>query len=194
MNTKAGARLTLGFPDRVRSAFSFLHDFGIEEISSEPTIVRYASGKVYLNVYHGRSSYEVGIEIGLHNAEEPGHGLSSLVRLVDPVAGARYRNPVALTAEDLVTGLAEVAKTLTSYGQDVLRGDSVTLEALSRQRKDWAQSYAAEIEYRNTAPLAAEAFQRKDYKTAARLYERIIEMLSPSELKKLDYARAHQES
>jgi len=58
-------RSDLGFEGAVGDAFSFLvSDFGFHVVRSDATSVRYESDKVYLNVYHGRRSYEIDVEVG----------------------------------------------------------------------------------------------------------------------------------
>jgi hypothetical protein len=65
----------LGFPQAVRDAFRFLQTFGFKEVGADDTIVRYATERVFLNIYHGRSSYELGIEIGPRSDQQKGYSL-----------------------------------------------------------------------------------------------------------------------
>ena len=57
-------RAQFGFKDAVLSSFKFLGDFGLRRVEEKLTLVRYESSEVLLNVYHGRASYELGVEIG----------------------------------------------------------------------------------------------------------------------------------
>jgi hypothetical protein len=57
-------RSQLGFKDAVLSSFDFLRAYGLKPIKEEVTFVRYESNSVFVNVYHGRGSFEIGVEIG----------------------------------------------------------------------------------------------------------------------------------
>lgn len=60
-------RSQLRFEEAAISAFAFLTSerYGFRCVVSESTIVRYESDTVGVTIYHGRSSYEIGCEIGL---------------------------------------------------------------------------------------------------------------------------------
>src|SRR6266508_1197859 len=58
-------RESLGFAPAATQAFSFLVErLGFRLAKQEPTFVRYESKSVFVNIYHGRSSYEIGVEVG----------------------------------------------------------------------------------------------------------------------------------
>src|SRR5690348_10203982 len=57
-------REQLGFRDAVLSSFKFLAEFRLRPVEKKMTFVRYQSRHVFVNVYHGRASYELGIQIG----------------------------------------------------------------------------------------------------------------------------------
>jgi hypothetical protein len=187
------ARAALHFADATRAAFRFLESLGLQELDADTTIVRYASTRVFLNVYHGRSSYELGVEIGLGDATQgqSGHGMSELIRLVDKDEGHRFRNTTATTPEEVRDGVQKLAEQTKRYGHLALKGDASVFAALDMQRRQWAEEYAAEVTYRQILPEAQEAFRKHEYVRAAQLYERIQNNLGPVDLKKLAYARKH---
>ncbi|MGH9525210.1 MAG: hypothetical protein ACRD2F_00930 [Terriglobales bacterium] len=43
---------------------------------AEDTLVRYESGAVFVNIYHGRASCEVGLEVGLRERKPSPHPIS----------------------------------------------------------------------------------------------------------------------
>jgi hypothetical protein len=190
METK---RAALGFVDKTRSAFGFLKEFGFREIGAEESIVRYATDRVFLNVYHGRSSYELGIELGAMGdaTEASGHSMSALIRLQNPEQAARFRNAIATNPIEVETAVMNLAKLVDTYGGQALRGDPVVFATLDRQRKEWAAEYAADVAYAQVQTAADEAFRRHDYTEAARLYVQVQGKLTPTELKKLEYAKKH---
>ena len=187
-------RVALGFARVVQEAFRFLSGYGFRLQSSEVTILRYASERVFVNVYHGRSSYELGVEIGLVSPrpdEATGYSLSELVRLKSPEEAEQFRNFMATTPNEVKVGVKKLAEQLMAYGDKALRGDGLVFETLAQQRRAWSSTFAAEVTYRQVSPKAAEAFRRQDYRKAAELYESIEGKLTPAELKKLEYARKH---
>lgn len=194
MATMDKSRVALDFSGAVRSAFAFLKGFGFREIGTEATIVRYATERVFLNVYHGRSSYELGIEVGLLDAssEERGYSLSEFVRLVEPAEAAQLKDFCATTASEVANGVTRLATQVKQYVARVLSGDEAIFAVLALQRREWADAFAADIAYRQVSPKAAAAFREKRYREAANLYESIKSRLSPAELTKLEYAKQHR--
>jgi len=187
------SRGELEFSMAVRRAFAFLDGFGFREVCEAATIVRYATERVFLNVYHGRSSFELGIEVGLLEArgEQHGYSLGEFVRLVDPAEAGRLKNDCATTANEVAYGVARLATRVQQYLARVLRGDEAIFPELARQRREWADAFAADISYRQVGPKAAAAFREKRYSEAADLYESVKSQLSPAELMKLEYAKQH---
>lgn len=78
----------LGFTTLVEREFDFLLQLGFVVAREESTLVRFEGKCVFMNVYHGRSSHAVGVELGrirqgdmysLHEvlvAVSPGRGAS----------------------------------------------------------------------------------------------------------------------
>ena len=67
---KGGGTGRLGFTGIVLEAFTFLERFGFVPVVRESTLVRFESQSVFVNVYHGRSSYHVGLELGRRDRDE----------------------------------------------------------------------------------------------------------------------------
>lgn len=186
-------RSTLRFVEAAQEAFRFLLNCGFKLQNADATILRYASEKVFVNVYHGRSSYELGVEVGRFSSkhcETRGHSLSALMRLKNPRKKEGFKNLVATTPKEVKIGIQKLAKEFISCGDEVLKGDDVVFKTLERQRHDWSLAFAAEVSYRQVSPRAEEAFRQQDYRRAADLYKSIKGKLTPMELKKLEYANA----
>ncbi len=179
-------RRRLNFPHVVGQAFSFLEDMGFREIEAAPTIVRYRKDDLVCNVYHGRSSYELGFEIGPEGEEYP---VSALIRASDVAAYDQYRTPVATTPAELASGIKRLADLVRQYGERALRGDPAFFAELRRQQKAWAEAYALDVLARQIRPKAEAAFRAGRYREAAELYAKIGPRLSPTEQKKLEAAR-----
>ncbi len=181
----------LGFAAAAKTAFAFLFSHGFRVVDEQVTIVRFEGDVAYANVYHGRSSYEVGLEIGSLQAvqSESGYSMSALLRLHNPEEAARYRNPIATTADDLQASLNALAEKLKAVGFPERARNEAFFESLAQQRRQWAVEYALDILTEQTRPDAEEAFRRKDYALAVELYEKIRDRLSPSEQRKVEYAK-----
>src|SRR4029077_13422908 len=115
----AAPRRRLNFAHTVPQRFGFLSDYGFREVESQPTIVRYRSGGLELNVYHGRESLEIAFQIGHHTSEQ--YSISEIVRVTDPEAGDRYRNATARTPAELVSAVDRLADFVSRYGERALR-------------------------------------------------------------------------
>lgn len=179
-------RKRLNFAHLVVERYRFLEELGFVESESMPTIVRYRKGDLDLSVYHGRRSFEVGLEIG-HGDEQ--FSMSEMIRSSDPTAAEHYRNPVARTPADLASSVGRLANLLQRYGERGLRDDPQFFATLRQQRKSWSEEYALDVLAEQTRPKAAAAFQEGRYREAADLYEKIIRRLTPAEQKKLAVAR-----
>ena len=121
-------RADLGFPDAVLTAFDFLtkaYDFHLETLT--PTFVRYESPRVFVNIYHGRSSFELGFEGGLRSndpgKEEIAFSLGDIIDLRRTKDGTLYARPQASTAQSVRSLVPKLADLVRTYADPVLRGD-----------------------------------------------------------------------
>jgi len=69
-NEPSPDRWQLGFREAVLASFDFLCCYGLKTVEEQATIVRYESDVVFVNVYHGRASFEIGVEIGRKDRPE----------------------------------------------------------------------------------------------------------------------------
>jgi len=185
-------RRTLGFAGAAEDAFRYLTDSGFRVLSADATIVRYSSTRVFVNVYHGRLSYELGIEVGLvGSGAEPGYALEAFVRLSDPESASRIRNFVATTPDEVRVGLQRLAQQLKQHVEPALQGNTAIFAELHRQREEWSKSYAAEVLAGQIRPEADAAFRARDYRRFIELLSKIENALTSAEKQKLEYARRH---
>ena len=179
-------RTRLNFPHVVLQGFAFVANSGFTQVEALPTIVRYRKDDTELDVYHGRKSWEIGVEI---NRSGERFSMSEIIRASDPGAAESYRNPTALTIGDVQTGVEKVARALQRYGEQALRGDAEFFAELKRQRQAWSDAYSLDVLAEQIRPRADAAFREGRYREAAELYERISARLSPAEQKKLAAAQ-----
>lgn len=173
------------FISAVRSSFDFLVALGFLEEVTSATLVTYRRGDVEFCVYHERRSSALGCEFSLAGRR---YALSELIRVMDPEAAKIYRDFVARTPAQLSTGLLQLRGLVEKYGVPALAGDAEFASELDRSSKEFVDSYELEVLARNVRPRAERAFQARDFRKAAKLYESIRFALTSVELKKLELA------
>ena len=52
------------FAEAVEREFEFLASLGLKLVSAESTFARFEAEDRFVNVFHGRASYEIGVEVG----------------------------------------------------------------------------------------------------------------------------------
>src|SRR5438045_7554154 len=91
-------RSALRFAEEVKARFSFLEALGFHCVRSEATLVRFESPKVSINVYHGRHSFEIDLEIEPAQSPADAYSFASVLRLVDPAQLGHTRSYATHTA------------------------------------------------------------------------------------------------
>lgn len=198
-------RSQLRFEESVLSAFAFLTApaYGFKCAASDVTLVRYESANTFVNIYHGRSSYELGCEIGMlagrdtaalgHESEEdhPEEGFSiwEIARL-EGASGIDDRTFLqASTAERVEQLVPQLAQVVRTYASRALRGDTAYYASLRQARTTWFENYIADSRLERARADVAHAWQGKNYAEVVRLFEPLSDELTPAEYKKLEYAR-----
>ena len=145
-NLPSPERAKLDFADSVRSRFAFLEqNCGFKLESQDITFVRYESALVFVNAYHGRSSYELGLQVGPRfqglDIEQEEH--FSIWEIVRASGDMEVPNglPAAQTREDIVSGLDTIADLLKRYGTKALAGDKEVFEQLRNQQVKETEEY-----------------------------------------------------
>lgn len=178
-------REDLQFPQTVARVFSFLHDYGFQQVEATPTFVRYHCGNLEARVYHGRHSYELGFEIG-HGEEM--FSLRTLIRFHDPSAAVRYHSPMVGTPSAVAKFLQQIADLVRRYGERALRNDHTYYEELRQQHQVTMERYWLDIRCSQVRPKAEAAFREGRYQEVTKLYREIQAALTPAEVKKLAIA------
>ena len=190
-------RSQLGFADAVRESFSFLvRDLGYSLARSEVTFVRYESGKLFLNVFHGRSSFALGVEIGrqqvIRNAlSEQKYALETFMgisRDQGNLQGYWTRD-----AEQLRRFVAHLASLTRRYAWGALKGDEAAFEAARAFNSDWSRRYLEGIEASRLRASGDDAWHARDWPRVIDVYERLLQLKTAdargSEIGRLRYAR-----
>lgn len=192
-------RSDLGFVDAVLEQFAFLESFGLQLTKSELTFVRYESDERFVNVFHGRSSYEIGVEVGRwvdadNGVAEEKFPLAYLDALRQPEAGSSVRGLTAVSKEQVASFVAEFAGWAQALLPDALSLSSERVFAelqaeVVRQSQLFLQGTQAEV----LRERAALAWREGDFYRVVLAYSEILEelplmSLRSSELKRLQYA------
>lgn len=184
-------RRDLHFPEATEANFGFLSGRGFSRVQDEETFVRFQSDRAYVNVYHGRKSFEVGLEIGsLQSAETP-YSMSEIIRLVEANRADEYRNYSARSAEGVAEAVRQLAALCRRYVDAGLLDDPKLFERLRMGRETWKQGFALEVNLTQMRRRLEVAWHAKNYAEVVELLQPRREALTPTELQKLEYAEKH---
>jgi hypothetical protein len=187
-------RWNLGFKEAVWANFQFLQDYGLTLVQSEVTYVRYDSPKVFVNVYHGRGSYELNVEIGRHEGLRKDSPFSldavlgwkraperKLLNTEVPLFHAKNFESV----QELVPKMATLFK---KYADPLLKADEESFMSFDNYCTLESHRLGQRFAAGTTRWKADSAFKRKDWKQVIELYHLIGKDLSQTEQAELAYA------
>ncbi len=181
------------FADAVKDEFKFLStSYRFRVVTTERTFVRFESAHVFVNAYHGRSSFELGVEIGRfkdRNEREQYFHLGEVVRLQDARAWQEFRAYQTADPKLVIEGVQLLAQQLKLWGNDALCGNADIFAALRQQRIEDAAEYAHELRLSRARTKAYEAWKQHNYVDVALYYGQFEGDLSHAERGKLQYAR-----
>ncbi len=185
-------RHTLGFKNAVLSNFAFLDDYGLKLVEEDTTFVRYESDTVFVNVYHGRGSYEIGVEIGrLDRAEKYGldHIVSGAGESVWEAEGlGRGTMFQTSTHAGVLKIVPKVAYLVRQYGGPFLSGRPAFYQELQEANEREARAFERAQNFTRIRREAETAWRGKDYLRMSELLRPVRDDLTTLESKRLDYA------
>lgn len=181
-------REKLGFREAVLSSFGFLRTYGLEPVMEDVTLVRYESDAVFVNVYHGRSSSVIGVEIGRLDRPEQ-YGLDYIVYWAGKQAWeaegfGRCTMFQVSSREGVQKFVPKVAALVKRYGDPFLSGRPGFYDELQRHNEREKARYEHE-------QMLAEIRQEADAAWKTRNFARVVELLEPvrSELTRIESGR-----
>ena len=184
-------RARLGFEEAVSSSFEFLKRHNFHLAASEPTFVRYESPTVFVNVYHGRASYELGVEVGrLKNAPEK----LTLLEIVSQANANRSEgfekqvNFQASSGEGVRRFLPQLASLLETYGIPFINGEPSAYSSALEMRARASAQFELEQHIKKVRQEAETAWQAKQHDRLLQLYSAIADHLTAVEAKRVAYA------
>lgn len=188
-------RWKLGFKDAVLSNFGFLRTYGLKPVEEDVTLVRYESDAVFVNVYHGRGSFEIGAEIGRLDRTEK-YGLDYIVSWAGKQAweaegfgrGTMFQVSTHEGVQNFVPKVAELVK---KYGDPFLTGNPVFYDELQKVNEQASMAFEREQMLTRIRKEADAAWTAKDFARVAELLQPIRPDLTDVESKRLAYAEKH---
>jgi len=188
----------LGFKDAVLSSFGFLRSYGLKAIEEDVTFVRYESNAVFVNVYHGRGSFEIGVEIGRLDRPEK-YGLDYIVHWAGKQAwdaegfgrGTMFQVSTREGVHNIVPKVAELVK---KYGDPFLTGRPTFYSELQKANERASVAYEREQLLTRIRKEADAAWTAKDLGRVAELLQPVRSDLTEVESKRLAYAEKHRGS
>jgi hypothetical protein len=191
------SRYRLGFADAVRSNFQFLlTEFGFSITEEDATLVRFESDRTVVNVFHGRSSYELGVEFGLRVPKEQRefrYSLRTVLSLLDTASTSGYKDLQTSSAELLPGFVASLAELTRQFAPDMLRGDPEVFERL--RYHSWLEGRKTTDYYSacSLREIAEKAWKDGDFARVVEAYTKVKALetaeLTPSEVLRLRKAR-----
>lgn len=187
-------RSELRFVEAVEAAFSFLVEkFGFRLVGTEPpTLVRYESGTAFLNVYHGRQSYEINVEVG--SIADPAGRSYRLADVLGAIVGlddSRRTYFQASNREAVRRCVQQIADLVAKHYGPVVRGEADVFDRVAAHTSENSEAYTREVVQRPVREAAEKAWHTKDYAKVQELYASIQDNLTLVEQKRLEYAERH---
>lgn len=187
--TPGPEREALGFVEAVRSSFQFLESYGLRIVEQKSTCVRYESPSVFVNVYHGRASYELDVEIGRMTEPARWVALGEILVLADAPELESRQGFCVLTRERVREFVPKLADLFRRYAGRFLRCDAAVYQAAWQARSTWSVQYEKHVKLRIVRYQAELARQEKRFAKLVELYESIGDDLTEVEVRRLAYAR-----
>ena len=198
--TSAGAgREELGFLVEARGRFGFLLERGYTEVMADSTYLRFERDRRFVEVFHGRASYELGVEFGRwvrvdDDVVEQKFHLADVLPVVAPAV--RFVARTATSREQVIRFVQELAEVARIATEHVERGGDEAFEQISESVKRQSDEYLDGLRATRLRARADDAWHRKDFASVIAAYEEIEAELATvelrgSETKRLNYARDH---
>jgi hypothetical protein len=182
-----------GFETSVVDAFSFLLDYGYRCVQCEKTFVRYESEKIFFQIYHGRISKELGLEVGQISELRELENKFSLAELSELMgiqnSPGVYVPWTVYTVESVRKFVFQLADLVKKHLEDVLQNKQGVFERLQIIQTRNAKVLSNQMEMERRIPKADEAFREKMYYRVIELLEPIQTILTSAYLKKLEYSK-----
>lgn len=185
-------RAKLGFKDTVLSTFEFLNEFGLRPVEEKTTFLRYESLQVFVNIYHGRASFELGVEVGRLTEPDQKVTLYEMVAWAGAEKTEGFGQHVMFqvsSREGVKEFVPKLARLLEKYGVPFLEAQGNAYRAVLEIRSHAAVEYEKQVHLRDLRRKAEAAWHAKDYAQVVESCSPLRDELTRGEAKKLAYAQ-----
>jgi len=182
-------RSFLRFKEEVMRQFQFLEALGFQCTAAESTIVSYESSTMVINIFHGRQSYEIGLEIALISKLDKFYSIFEILQLVDARRFRDYRNYMTHSEEGIVDGVRRLAELFRECLDSGILADAEIFSKLEEVCGGLTRDYWLKAELAHAREIASDAWAKGDFQRFVNTFSSLQEHLSGSELKKFEYAK-----
>jgi hypothetical protein len=186
----------LGFAAAVSDAFEFLLENGFELVELSDTFARYESARRIIQVFHGRGSYELSVELGRWIVvdgvrREQAFPLRDVVALTSDPAAIGYGGTSATTADTVRKFVDRLAAWTQQFASSLLSDGDDVFEELSRRTAARGLADRDAQRARLLRSRADAAWRDRDFATVANSYAEIDKELSTVDLSPSEQGRLH---
>jgi hypothetical protein len=184
-------RAKLGFKDSVLTNFQFLTDMGFRPVQEDVTLVRYESATVFVNVFYGRASFELGVEVGVLCEPTEQVTLYDIVAWADALKVEGFGQHVMFqvsSREGVQQFVPKLADLVRRYGVPFIQGDSSAYTEVLEARSRAARNYERQVQLDDLRRRVEIAWNSKDFAGVVELYGSIGPDMTSVESKRLAYA------
>jgi hypothetical protein len=121
------------------------------------------------------------------------YSLAEVLRLRNRPEAAFMEGQQLVTQSSLEAALKKAASLASEFASEELQGNEKTFTNLANQRAAEAMDYGLARDLRAARLRADRAWQEKDFATVVSVYRPFLSHLSPSEVKRLEFASRHTE-
>lgn len=187
-------RSRLGFAAAVSEEFGFLPGLGFRVAERTDTLVRYETGRRFVRVFHGRGSYELGVEIGRWvdidgELREQFFPLRDVIARQADLAEVGYGGLAATDAQLVRKFVHQLGGWTRQFAVPLLSDGDQEFDKLSEINARRAESHREALRASRLRARAAEAWRRRDFGTVLNAYSEIEAELPTVELKPSERAR-----
>lgn len=187
-------RERLGFTEAVKASFHFLEaEYGFQRVREEVTFVRYESSTVFVNVFHSRGSYEVGVEVGKRVNPEHRYRLPEMLSALAPnFSGQTWFQ--ASSPEGVRSSVSEVARLASLFCAPIMSGEEEAFAKVDTAAKVEGERVTLQMQFGAIINRADEAWEKKELESALDLYRRAEPALDVTRRRRFEYLLKQQSS
>lgn len=194
-NFNSSRRENLGFAEAVvQYIATLLTPRGFTCTEQTLYSVKFQSPNVTFAVFHDPVSYEIDLVYARQAAPSERYDLRNML---DALLGPGHEKQAYFQASEpdhVVASVKTIAGLLQRYGETVLDGDPTVYQRIGDLARQHNEVYTKQVVQRPIRKADEDAWQKHDYAKVRDLYDSIEADLTPSEKKRLNYAKSHSPS